>query len=138
MAGEFLVRQDGATLVVHALPETETDLAIVLPLPVLSLVDKTYIKPPTQVYVQPTDCGPALLLESIRRQEEVGFGDFMETRAAASVVIAFFTDKPEVAYTVNDEHAVHIPDEFLDGMPPEFVATVLRVRDPAPHTGMYL
>jgi len=137
MAGEFLVRQDGGTLDVHALPETGSGLGLVLPVPVLSFIDKSYIKPPTPVFAQATNYGPALLLESIIRPE-IGLGDVMDTGVAAGVVIAFLTGKPEVAYTVNDEHACHIPDEFLNGMPPEFVATVRRVRDPSPPTGMYL
>ena len=106
-------------------------------MPVLSLIDKTYVKPPTPVIFQPTDCGPALLLDTIKRPEE-DFGVFMDTRVAAGAVIDFFIGKPEIAYSVDDEHAQHISDEFLVGMPPELVATVLRVRDPAPPTGMYL
>jgi len=108
--------------------------------PVLRFIDKTYVKPPTPVFAQATNHGPALLLDSVARpaSPEVDLGAFMDTTVAAKVVIEFLTGKPEVAYTVNDEHARHIPDEFLNGMPTEFVATVLRIRDPSPPTGMYL
>lgn len=137
MAEEFLVRLGAGTLDVHALPEPESSSGLVLPVPVLSFIDNSYVVLPTPVFAQATNYGPALLLESLKRPEEDP-GAFMDTRVAASAVIEFLTGKPEVAYTVNDKHARHIPDEFLDGMPPELVATVLRVRDPAPPTGMYL
>ena len=135
MAGEFLVIRREGTLVVHALPEPENKQAIILPVPILSLTDKTYAKPPIPAVA--TGSGPAYLLDNINKPEET-LGVFMNTRVAAGAVIDFFVGRPDIFFDVNDQHAHHIPDEFLIGMPPELAATVLRARQPELHTGVYL